>query len=167
MPAVAQGILFEPALDEDYPTILKLNEAAVPAVNSIDRELLKHLHEQSEALVVGRDQGKVVAFLLALPETADYRSINFQYFQNHYPLFAYVDRIVVDSSYRSAGIGESLYAELLATTEKPITCEVNVRPPNPGSLAFHQRLGFAVIGEQDTDDGAKRVALMLKSRSRS
>jgi predicted GNAT superfamily acetyltransferase len=170
MSPVAPTILIKPAVAEDYPVILELNEAAVPAVNSIDISSLIHLHRQSEALLVARelvarDESRVVAFLLALPESADYTSINFQYFQSHYSSFAYVDRIVVDSSYRRSGIGEGLYAELFAATEKPITCEVNVRPPNPGSLAFHQRLGFTVIGEQDTEGGIKRVALMLNNRA--
>jgi predicted GNAT superfamily acetyltransferase len=39
-----------------------------------------------------------------------------------------------------------------------ICCEVNVSPANPASLAFHLRMGFAIMGEMATQDG-RRVAL--------
>jgi predicted GNAT superfamily acetyltransferase len=28
-----------------------------------------------------------------------------------------------------------------------LCCEVNVEPPNPGSLRFHERIGFAEVGQ--------------------
>jgi predicted GNAT superfamily acetyltransferase len=33
-------------------------------------------------------------------------------------------------------------------------------PPNPGSLAFHERLGFKQVGVRQEEGGAKAVALM-------
>jgi predicted GNAT superfamily acetyltransferase len=39
-------------------------------------------------------------------------------------------------------------------------CEVNVRPRNDASLAFHEAIGFREVGQQDTDGGAKRVSLL-------
>ena len=41
-----------------------------------------------------------------------------------------------------------------------ITCEVNTRPANPDSMAFHERLGFREVGRQQTEGGAKEVALL-------
>jgi predicted GNAT superfamily acetyltransferase len=41
-----------------------------------------------------------------------------------------------------------------------VTCEVNLDPPNPESLAFHARLGFARVGEQETKGGSVTVALL-------
>jgi len=159
---IENSILFEPANANDYPEILQLNQAAVPAVNSIDAAMLGHLHQQSEALIVARAASRVAAFLLALNEATDYTSINFQYFKRNYEQFAYIDRIVVDPDFRRLGIGAGLYQALASHTETTLTCEVNVRPPNPGSLAFHQGLGFAVVDEQDTEGGSKRVALMVR-----
>lgn len=153
-----------PADAADYPALLTMNSAAVPAVNLIDRAALEHLHRQSEVLLVARAgaQRPPVGFLLALNRDADYASANFLYFRNCYERFAYVDRVVVDASCRSQGIGEQLYAALIkhAVNLERITCEVNLKPPNPRSLAFHQRLGFQQVGEQDTEGGGKRVALL-------
>lgn len=43
-----------------------------------------------------------------------------------------------------------------------LTCEVNLEPPNPHSLAFHHRLGFTQVGEQVTTRGTVRVALLVR-----
>ena len=76
----------------------------------------------------------------------------------------YVDRIVVGEGARGAGVGRALYAAVFARARDfgraEVTCEVNVRPANPGSLAFHARLGFERLEEQETKGGAYRVALL-------
>ena len=40
-----------------------------------------------------------------------------------------------------------------------IVCEVNVVPPNPGSLAFHKTLGFSKVGQLSVHDGREVVLL--------
>lgn len=72
---------------------------------------------------------------------------------------------MVGRDFRRAGIGAALYAEL--TRHLPpdcpwLTCEVNLRPANPVSLAFHRSLGFDSVGEQETGGGNKRVCLLAK-----
>jgi uncharacterized protein len=149
----------------DYPTILQLNDAAVPAVNVIPEAKLAHLHRQSAYLGVARLDDAIAGFLLALSENADYDSINYGYFRRHYPRFIYIDRIVIGAEHRGAGLGGQLYADLQAYVGGDcamLACEVNLQPPNPHSLAFHQRLGFEPVGEQDTEGGSKRVCLMAK-----
>lgn len=159
--------LVTPARPADYTAILELNEDAIPHVNSIPFSKLEHLSDQSIYFSVARHDDSVAAFLLVLPETADYDSINFGYFRDRYPRFAYVDRIVVSAPHRGSGLGGMLYEDLarLLPADCPlITCEVNVRPPNEASLRFHQRMGFEAVGEQDTEGGLKRVCLMTKKR---
>lgn len=161
------NIVIAAATAADYDDVLLLNEEAVPAVNSIPVSRLSELHQQSLYLGVARDgQGALAGFLLVLAETARYDSVNFSYFKRHYDRFAYVDRIVVSAEHRRAGVGLALYQDLLRAVPPQcpmIACEVNVRPPNPTSLAFHQRLGFKAVGEQDTEGGSKRVCLMVKT----
>ena len=43
-----------------------------------------------------------------------------------------------------------------------MTCEVNIRPPNPSSLDFHRRLGFEQVGSLASDSDDKEVAMLLK-----
>ena len=152
------------ATDADYDVLLTMNRAAVPAVNLIDRAVLERLHGQAEVMLVARAGATQtpVGFLLALNRDADYSSPNFLYFRGRYARFAYVDRVVVDAAWRGHGIGVRLYKDLIARSASldRITCEVNLEPPNPRSLAFHSRLGFVQVGEQDTEGGAKRVALL-------
>ena len=44
-----------------------------------------------------------------------------------------------------------------------MTCEINIRPTNIGSMQFHTHLGFKQVGSQEIDSGAKQVALMEKT----
>ncbi|NNE11269.1 MAG: GNAT family N-acetyltransferase, partial [Ilumatobacter sp.] len=59
------------------------------------------------------------------------------------------------------------YAEVerLARELRPaaasFTLEVNLRPRNETSLAFHDRLGFVEVGQRETDYGAL-VSMMVK-----
>jgi len=42
-----------------------------------------------------------------------------------------------------------------------LALEVNVDPPNEGSLRFHERLGFVEVGQQDTPYGI-RVSMQMR-----
>ncbi len=156
------------AMEDDYPGLLDLNNLAVPNVNAIPTETLASLHSQSVYLGVARTSTEIAGFLLALPCTADYDSPNFQYFKRRYEAFAYIDRIVVDQRLRGRSIGATLYQDLnrmLGDVYPLLACEVNLDPPNPGSLRFHQRLGFNSVGTQQTEGGTKRVTLLMKALS--
>ena len=43
-----------------------------------------------------------------------------------------------------------------------VTCEVNERPPNPASMRFHDRFGFAPVGRAATEDGKKDVVYLAR-----
>jgi hypothetical protein len=40
-----------------------------------------------------------------------------------------------------------------------ITCEFDIKPPNPASARFHTGLGFHEVGRQQLDGGSKTVSL--------
>jgi predicted GNAT superfamily acetyltransferase len=158
-------LIIRPAGPADLAALLALNEGAVPHVNSLARAQLTDLQRQSVYLSAALDAVGIAGFLLALDERADYASANFRYFRAHYPRFTYIDRIIVAEHRRGRGIGRELYRDLFDTLDHraPLfACEVNLDPPNPRSLTFHEQLGFQPVGEQVTEGGAKRVCLMIR-----
>jgi len=91
------------------------------------------------------------AFVIAFDQDADYDSPNFLWFRDRYERFAYVDRIVVADSAHGRGLGRALYEKLFEAAKTAgypcLTAEVNINPPNPGSLNFHTKMGFESVGE--------------------
>ena len=43
-----------------------------------------------------------------------------------------------------------------------ILCEVNIYPPNPGSIRFHKRFDFIECGSQFTEGGKKQVQFFFR-----
>ncbi len=149
----------------DLPGVLALNNTAPPAVNAISADRLRWLAGAAREFLVADSGGRLVGFLLVLPPEAAYDSPNFLWFRSRYAGFLYIDRIVVRRDMRGRGVGAALYRELLSragSTVELLTCEVNLRPPNPGSLAFHAAQGFREVGRQDTDGGSKTVSLQIR-----
>lgn len=154
----------EPA---DLGAVAALNDDAVPAVPMTDADEMALLTAIACLAVVAVDEddpGTPIGFLIAMDPDATYASENFRFFQRRGTDFLYVDRIVIGGERRGAGIGRLLYGAVFdrARTDgrAEVTCEVNLRPANPRSLGFHEALGFARVGEQETKGGAVRVALL-------
>lgn len=154
-----------PVTDSDLPALDLLNRAAVPNVNDVGVEGLKHLAAQAAFFRLAEDETGPLGFLLAMTPEADYDSPNFLWFKKRYPDFCYIDRVVVAESARRLGVGSALYQAVIdfSTGRAPVlTCEVNLQPANLGSLAFHVRFGFRQAGTQDTENGKKTVSLMIR-----
>ncbi|MES9995235.1 GNAT family N-acetyltransferase [Desulfovibrio aminophilus] len=158
-------MLLRPVTDSDLHALDQLNRAAVPNVNDVGEEGLKHLAAQAAFFRLAKDETGPLGFLVAMTPEADYASPNFLWFKERYPGFCYIDRVVVAENARRLGVGSSLYRAVIdfSTGRAPVlACEVNLRPANPGSLAFHERFGFRQVGTQDTENGKKTVSLMLR-----
>jgi hypothetical protein len=113
----------------------------------------------------GSEPGRIVGFLVGLEGPGlDYASLNYRWFGERYERFLYVDRVVVDPAGQGRGLGRSLYEAFVERAEghTALCAEVNIRPRNDGSLAFHDAFGFAPVGEQDTEAGSKRVRMFAK-----
>lgn len=150
----------------DLTSVLTLNESVVPHVNSLtSTDVQDFLEKAAYFKVACNDSDQVLGFLIGLAPDTVYDSPNFRWFCDHYENFAYIDRIAIASSARRQGMAEALYADFADSSRqwaKHLCCEVNLRPSNPGSLAFHERLEFTQVGRQEIHNGAKEVALMLK-----
>jgi uncharacterized protein len=166
--SVHQVLRPRPITPDDVPALAVLNDAAVPAVNELGPDALAaHVPRCAVAVTISDDDGSPLAFLLGLAPGTDYDSENYRWFSVHRPGSLYVDRIVVAPHAHGRGLGRVLYAAVEQRARdlglREITCEVNLEPPNPGSLAFHGRLGFVQVGEQVTKGGAVRVALLARA----
>ena len=152
-----------PATPEDYEQILKLNEESVHFLSPLSKERLTHLHQQSEILKVIEVDGLVEAFVLALREGNDYDSVNYIWFTKNYNKFLYIDRVVVSVKQQGSGLGKLLYEEVFKhakSIEIPVvTAEIDIEPPNPVSLKFHEKFGFKEVGKQSVAGGKKIVSL--------
>lgn len=151
--------------DGDLALVHAINQRFVPHVGTLTIDEMSRLLALCGTFRVVAVEGRPVAFLLGLTPDAPYQSENFLWFKERYPSFLYVDRIAVAEGHHRAGYGSMLYrdafAQAAATGRPIVTCEINVRPPNPESSLFHERLGFVEVGTQDTEGGTKTVSLRL------
>ena len=149
----------------DLAFLRVLNDAATPHVNSLGLAEFDWFRVHAPYFRVAEQAGNIVGFLTALTPELSYASANFEWFQANRERFVYIDRIIVAEAARGSGVGRQLYqdlAEFAAPFGDLLTCEVNLRPPNPGSILFHERMGFREVGRQETEGGTKEVALMEK-----
>jgi len=156
-----------PYHDRDLDALVAVNDAAYPAVPITPAAELAELIGMSSVAVVV-DDGAAAGFVLGMPPGLTYQSENYLFFSarawEHGTTFVYVDRIVLAAHLRGRGLGPQLYEAVFDEARKvgadEVLCEVNLEPPNPGSLAFHTRLGFVEVGRQSTKGGANLVALL-------
>jgi len=153
--------------DTDVPAVLELNTAATPAVNELTEEEMRALIGWCDVALVASDRdGRVIAFLLSLGSGQPYQSENYRWFESRGVRHQYIDRIVVGAGARGTGVGRAMYESVFERARErgatEVTAEVNLRPHNPRSIAFHEHLGFRQLAEQETKDGMVRVALLAR-----
>jgi len=150
------------------PSMLAFNNDAAPAVNELDDVAFARLVAESLDTIAILDDGQVVGFVVLFSPGAAYASENYVWFSERARStardFLYIDRVIVAPDRRSAGIGALLYEHVFALAAESgrfeVTCEVNLDPPNPRSMAFHERRGFATVGTQATKGGRVTVAFL-------
>lgn len=160
-----KDIKIRDAILEDFPTILKLNDAEVEKTSPMDLERLSFLDKLSCYHKVVTVDNEVAGFLLVMKSGADYKNDNFSWFAAKFEKFFYIDRIVVGSDFFGLTIGTMLYNDLIehakANGIKTISCEYNIKPMNTVSQAFHNKFGFKEMGTQEVADGTKLVSLQI------
>lgn len=136
----------------------------MPAVGSIDAPRLEFIWGECPIALAVELDDLIVGFCLVLGPTSAYDSVNYRWFTERHTDFLYLDRVAFDASYQGRGLGTQLYGEvdrLMAGGAGHLALEVNLDPPNVGSLAFHARRGFIEVGQQDTPYGI-RVSMQMR-----
>ena len=154
------------ASDRVLDAVLTLNEAEVPHVGAVDIEKMRWFSEHAHYFRVARCGDRLAGFLVGLLPDSPYPSPNYRWFCQRYANFGYIDRVAVADEFRRRGIASRLYNDFtdwLPVEVRMLACEVNLDPPNPASMRFHERLGFEIVGEQALDGGRKTVAMLGKS----
>jgi predicted GNAT superfamily acetyltransferase len=156
-----------PEREPDRAALLRINASNRPAVAPLDRAELSRLIALGALGAVAVDtQGAIAGYLLAFAHSSGYDGEEFRHFRALLgESFLYVDQVAVDPNHRGRGAGRALYvaASQWARTRglAQLCCEVNIDPPNRVSLEWHERLGFAAVGNGDTLDG-RRVAYLVR-----
>ena len=147
----------------DSSSIWEINEQGLPGTGKVSEQEILGLLNYSSFSIGLFDSNSLLGFVICLPPKTAYGSLNYLWFNERYDDFLYVDRIAVSTTNRNQKIGSKLYQAVIDTASKigvPIAAEVNLRPPNPDSVRFHQRHGFTEIGQ--FEHGQKAVIMMLR-----
>jgi uncharacterized protein len=140
---------------DDIETILALNALHETETSPLTREKL--IQMLAEAFHSATASGGRDGYLICFDQNANYDSVNFLWFKMRYSRFVYIDRVVVAAHARGRGIARRFYEGLFdrarAAGHNHVVCEINLTPPNPGSLAFHSALGFTEVGQVNLNSG--------------
>lgn len=149
--------------EADFGWVLALSAANEIETSHLDLASLRSMAADAFAADIVEPEA---GYLLVFDESAAYQSVNYLWFRERHRRFAYVDRIVISAAARGLGLARALYENLFAIARAAghdmVCCEVNLDPPNPGSDAFHARLGFAETGRATLPNG-KTVRYMTRA----
>ena len=156
----------------DLARVLEINNANTPGVSELTlAELQLDFKNSLHALAIDNEHGEVCAFCITFAPDAPDAGDNHRWFAERYESFVYLDRIAIDSNHQNRGLGVQLYQSvenmmLQSSEHSMLCCEVNLKPPNPGSLRFHHRIGFTEVGQQsfDTDYTVSLLAKFVRDR---
>ena len=131
----------------DVQKMWEINEQGLPGTGKVDEQGLLNLLEYSEISVGAYEDGELLGYVICLPPSTKYGSLNYAWFNDNMADFLYVDRIAVAQIHRDKGIGSKLYSHIIEYSSKQIAAEVSLNPPNLASMRFHGRFDFEKIGE--------------------
>lgn len=151
--------------EHELDSIIALNNGAGTTILPVSDAGMRWFDENARYFRVAEVDGQLAGFLLGITHGTDHASPNYRWFSEHYPEFAYIDRIVVARPYRGLGLGRLFYADMTSFSEVRVpmlTCEVFLEPRDDVSLLFHGTYGFQEVGQQVMDAVDRRVSLLAK-----
>ena len=98
--------------DSDLDFVLSLNQKSLSAVSHSNLEKMKHFLNISSYFKIMHINDIPVGFIIGLLPGKDYTSENYVWINERYNSFVYVDRIIIEKTYRNSGLGFYVYDHL-------------------------------------------------------
>lgn len=152
-----------PLSHADVQSMWKINEEGLPGTGQVSQIEISSLLNLSKLSMGVFRNDLLLGFVICLSPKTEYGSLNYAWFNENYDSFIYVDRVAVAQSHRNSGIGSMLYEYVIQYSLEngvPVAAEVNLDPPNPGSMRFHHRFGFEEVGVLHHQ--SKSVTMLLR-----
>lgn len=132
---------------QDFDKILRINRESTPGVSAMSPDELDQLAGLCEFSSVVELNGEIFGYVFAMRAGLPYDGEEYQWLcDNLDRAFLYIDQIAIARNCKGRGHGRQLYRQLenhaVRNQLDLLACEVNYRPANVASLAFHRRLGF-------------------------
>lgn len=158
-------MMIRAATQADLKALYEMNQAEVPHVGDVTPERFEKLFNLAIDFPVIEQDGALAGFLVLLDQSSDYDSPNFLWFRDRYERFLYLDRVVIAKHAKRQGLGRKLYGHCAdvagQTAHHLLALEINIEPPNPDSMRFHNILGFKEVGIRKDPDTEKAVSMQI------
>ena len=158
--------LIRPIEPGDLDHILAINEANTPEVGSVDAERMRFIVAESPIALAVEVGDTIAGFCLVLGSDSTYDSVNYRWFTQRYDDFMYLDRVAVRGlppwpGARHAAVRGGRSRDGRTRRRGRSRTRGERRPAERGITAFHARLGFVEVGQQDTPYGI-RVSMQMR-----
>ena len=152
----------------DEMAVLAMNGLAEQVTSPLDAERFSALFAVSDLKQVAELDGEPVGFVLAITGGKPFENQNYRWFTRWFTEraghFIYIDRVIVSPACQGQGVGRAFYAAVFDAARQSriahVCAEMDLEPPNHGSLHFHRKLGFTEIGTRDVESG-KRLLMQV------
>ena len=159
------SIIIRDVREHELDLVLALNNAAGPGILPMDAAKLHFFWENADYFRVAEKDGLLAGFLVAVSQDAPHDSPNFLWFRERFPQFLYIDRIVIASTRRGAGVGRVFYGDVQSFAEvrvPRIAAEVFLESSSHPALLFHGSFGFREVGQHLMAGPGLRAAMLVK-----
>ena len=159
------SIVIRDVRERELDSVLALNNNAGLAILPLDSARVREFYEHAEYFRVAERDGNLAGFLVGFGAGQQHDSSNYRWFQERYPAFFYIDRIVVASRRRGGGVGRAFYADVQSFAElryPQLACEVFLDHGADPALLFHGSFGFREVGQHVMAEANVRASMLMK-----